>query len=154
MDSVAAERDAVALLERLCRRPSVSAEGGALAETADLVEGLLRDAGFETRQLVVDGGPPAIWGELRGTGVDALVIEPGPTKTEFQSVAGEAVGDDHGEPAENVVRVALDALGKQPSVISGWFNWVRANAVRLVPRSTATIIAKKVIEGQTPVELR
>jgi hypothetical protein len=25
---------------------------------------------------------------------------------------------------------------------------------RLVPRSTAAIIAKKVIEGQTPVELR
>jgi uncharacterized protein len=95
-----------------------------------------------------------LWGELRGTGIDVLVLEPGPTKTEFQAVAGEAVGDDHGEPAENVVRVAFDALGKQPSVISGWFNWVRANAVRIVPRSTAVIIAKKVIEGQTPAELR
>src|ERR1700688_4159984 len=95
-----------------------------------------------------------LWGELRGTGVDALVIEPGPTKTEFQSVAGEAVGGDHGEPAENVVRVALDALGKHPSVISGWFNWVRANAIRIVPRSTAAIIAKKVVEGTTPQELR
>src|SRR5271168_5278519 len=60
-----------------------------------------------------------LWGELRGTGVDAL-----------------------------------DALGKQPSVISGWFNWVRANAIRIVPRSTAAIIAKRVIEGQTPQELR
>ena len=69
-----------------------------------------------------------LWGELRGTGIDVLVIEPGPTATEFQAVAGESVGADHGEPAENVVRVALDALGKQPSVISGWFNWVRANA--------------------------
>jgi short-subunit dehydrogenase len=96
----------------------------------------------------------ALWGELRGTGIDVLVIEPGPTRTEFQSVAGESVGADHGEPPENVVRVALGALGKQPSVISGWFNWVRANATRLVPRSTAAIIAKKVIEGQTPVELR
>jgi short-subunit dehydrogenase len=96
----------------------------------------------------------ALWGELRGTGVDVLVIEPGPTRTEFQSVAGEQVGADHGEPPENVVRVALDALGKHPSVISGWFNWVRANATRLVPRSTAAIIAKKVIEGQTPQELR
>ena len=95
-----------------------------------------------------------LWGELRGTGVDALVIEPGPTQTEFQSVAGESVGPDHGEPVENVVRVALDALGKHPSVISGWFNWVRANALRIVPRSTAAIIAKRVIEGQTPVELR
>ncbi len=95
-----------------------------------------------------------LWGEMRGTGVDALVIEPGPTKTEFQAVAGESVGPDHGEPAENVVRVALDALGKQPSVVSGWFNWVRANATRLVPRSTAVMIAKKVTEGQTPQELR
>jgi uncharacterized protein len=95
-----------------------------------------------------------LWGELRGTGIDALVIEPGPTATEFQAVAGESVGADHGEPAENVVRVALDALGKQPSVISGWFNWVRANAVRVVPRSTAAIIAKRVIEGQTPADLR
>ena len=74
MDLGAAERDAVDLLERLCRRPSVSAEGGALAETADLVEGLLRDAGFETRQLVVDGGPPAIWGELRGTGGRTVLL--------------------------------------------------------------------------------
>jgi acetylornithine deacetylase/succinyl-diaminopimelate desuccinylase-like protein len=62
----AAEREAVALLEALCRLPSVSAEGGALVETAEFVEELLGGAGFETRQLAVDGGPPAVWGELRG----------------------------------------------------------------------------------------
>ena len=95
-----------------------------------------------------------MWGELRGTGIDALVIEPGPTKTEFQAVAGESVGPDHGEPAENVARDGLDALGKQPSFVSGWFNWVRANATRLVPRSTAVMIAKMVTEGQTPQALR
>jgi uncharacterized protein len=94
-----------------------------------------------------------LWGELRGTGVDALVIEPGPTQTEFQAVAGENVSN-HGEPASNVVRVAFDALGKQPSVVSGWFNFVRANAIRLVPRSLTAIIAKKVVEKQTPIELR
>ncbi len=96
----------------------------------------------------------ALWAEFRGTGIDAIVVEPGPTQTEFQAVAGENVGPNHGEPAENIVRVTFDALGKQPSVVSGWFNWVRANATRLAPRSTVAIIAKKVIEGQTPVELR
>ena len=94
-----------------------------------------------------------LWGELRGTGVDALVIEPGPTETEFQAVAGENVSN-HGEPASNVVQTALDALGKQPSVVSGWFNFFRANAIRLVPRSLTAIVAKKVVEKQTPVELR
>src|SRR5258707_11953110 len=83
-----------------------------------------------------------LWGELRGTGVDALVIEPGPTQTEFQAVAGEQVGPDHGEPAANVVQVALDPLGKQPSAISGWFTWLRANAIRLSPRSTTSRIAQ------------
>jgi len=94
-----------------------------------------------------------LWGELRGTGVDALVIEPGPTQTEFQAVAGENVSN-HGEPASNVVLTAFDALGKQPSVVSGWFNFFRANAIRLVPRSLTAIVAKKVVEKQTPVELR
>jgi acetylornithine deacetylase/succinyl-diaminopimelate desuccinylase-like protein len=67
LDLAAAEREAIALLEGLCRLPSVSAEGGALLETAEHVEELLRGAGFETRQLRVDGGPPAVWGELQGT---------------------------------------------------------------------------------------
>jgi uncharacterized protein len=95
-----------------------------------------------------------LWAELRGTGIDAIVLEPGPTATEFQQVAGESVGPNHGEPAENVVRVAFDALGKKPSIISGWFNWARANFVRLAPRSTVAIIAKRVVAGQTPAELR
>jgi len=31
----------------------------------------------------------ALWAELRGTGVDVLVLEPGPTESEFREVAGE-----------------------------------------------------------------
>jgi hypothetical protein len=96
----------------------------------------------------------ALWSELRGSGVDALVIEPGPTATEFQAVAGEVVPPNYGEPASNVVRLALESLGRKPSVISGWFNWARANAIRLAPRSVVLTMARSVIEKQTPVELR
>jgi acetylornithine deacetylase/succinyl-diaminopimelate desuccinylase-like protein len=67
-------RDALELLERLCRQPSVSADGRALEETADLVEGLLRDAGFETQQLRVDGAPPAVFGELGGRSPYTLLL--------------------------------------------------------------------------------
>ena len=31
----------------------------------------------------------SLWGELRGSGIDVLVLQPGPTATEFQEVAGE-----------------------------------------------------------------
>ena len=95
----------------------------------------------------------SLWGELRGSGIDVLVLQPGPTATEFQEVAGEI--PHLGEPAEDVVAVALDALGQQPSVISGWLNYVRANlAMRLLPRSTAALIAGSVMERQTPEALR
>jgi short-subunit dehydrogenase len=94
----------------------------------------------------------ALWAELRGTGVDVLVIEPGPTESEFREVAGELRGE--GEPAANVVALSFEALGRQPSAISGWFNWLRANAIRFVPRSTAALAAERVILEQTPEEMR
>lgn len=65
-DAAAIERETLLLLDRLCRLPSVSAEDDALAETADFVESLLAESGFETRQLRADAGPALVWGELRG----------------------------------------------------------------------------------------
>jgi short-subunit dehydrogenase len=94
----------------------------------------------------------ALWAELTGSGVDVLVLEPGPTESEFRDVAGEI--REVGEPARNVVDLALDRLGEQPSVISGWFNWLRANGIRLLPRSLAALIAERVILAQTPPEMR
>ena len=95
----------------------------------------------------------ALWGELRGTGVDVLVLEPGSTETEFQTTAGEIA--HAGESPAKVVDVALGALGQQPSVVSGVFNWLRANAaVRLLPRSLLALIAKDVMARQTPESMR
>src|SRR5438067_2392211 len=51
-----------------------SAEGGALHETAELVETLLTASGFETKQLTVDGAPPAVYGELPGDGDATLLL--------------------------------------------------------------------------------
>ncbi len=91
--------------------------------------------------------------ELRGRGIDVLVLEPGATATEFQEMAGEIAHP--GESAEAVVRVALDALGRQPSVVSGWFNWARANAAtRLLPRPLLALIARDVVARGTPREMR
>jgi acetylornithine deacetylase/succinyl-diaminopimelate desuccinylase-like protein len=68
------EHDALRLLQVLCRRPSVSAEGRALEETADLVEELLAESGFETRQLPAGDGPPGVYGEQRGRSDYTLLL--------------------------------------------------------------------------------
>ena len=68
------EDDALRLLDQLCRQPSISAEGQALQETADLVGELLAEAGFEVRQLRADDGPPAVYGEQRGQSAYTLLL--------------------------------------------------------------------------------
>ena len=69
------------------------------------------------------------------------------------AVAGEIAHP--GESAEKVVRVALDALGRQPSVVSGVANWLRANtANRFLPRALVAHIARDVVAEQTPEEMR
>jgi acetylornithine deacetylase/succinyl-diaminopimelate desuccinylase-like protein len=68
------EADALRILDLLCRQPSVSAEARDLTETAELVEELLRGAGFETRQLGADGGPPAVYGHHAGRSSYRLLL--------------------------------------------------------------------------------
>src|SRR5262245_48495856 len=94
----------------------------------------------------------ALWGELRGTGIDVLVLEPGSTETEFQATAGEIAHG--GESPAKVVDVALHALGRQPSVVSGGYNWLRSVGTRFLPRSLLTVVAKEVMARQTPDSMR
>lgn len=95
----------------------------------------------------------ALWVELRDSGVDVLALEPGTTETEFQQVAGEIA--HRGQSAQEVVQTAIDALGQQPSVISGWANWIRANlGMRLCSRPLVAHVARQVMLRQAPSEMR
>ena len=95
----------------------------------------------------------ALWAELRGSGVDVLVVEPGSTETEFQRVAGEI--PHAGQPPDEVVAVALARLGRQPSVATRWLHWLRGNAgMRLLPRSLLVLAAQSYTEKQTPSDRR
>jgi len=95
----------------------------------------------------------ALYVEQKSHGIDVLVVEPGPTDTEFHGVAGEL--PHAGESPEAVVETALEALGRQPSVVSGWANWLRANvAQRMVPRSLVVHLANDYTSRQTPEDLR
>jgi short-subunit dehydrogenase len=91
--------------------------------------------------------------ELAEQAIDVLVLEPGPTETEFQAVAGE-VAHTGASPAD-VVAAAFEALGRQPSVVPGWKNWLRAvGATRLFPRPLVAHVARDVVEAQVPGEMR
>jgi hypothetical protein len=89
----------------------------------------------------------ALWGELKGTGVSALALSPGGTKTEFFEVASEGkTADGFGmmQTVEQVVEVAIKALDKKnppPSVVSGGMNYVMATSGRLISRKTLISVA-------------
>jgi hypothetical protein len=94
----------------------------------------------------------ALWAENRGTGVDVLVLSPGPVETEFQAVAGEV--PHPGATPESVVEAAFAALGKKPSVIAGTLNKVRAWGIRLVPRAQTAQLAYGVMRANIPEPMR
>lgn len=95
----------------------------------------------------------ALWAELRQHGVDVLVLEPASTESEFHDVAGEL--PHPAAPAPVVVAQALDALGFTPSVIVGWYPWLRANAgMRLLPRSLLALAGQRYTAKQTPEDRR
>jgi uncharacterized protein len=95
----------------------------------------------------------ALYVEQRRFGIDVLVVEPGSTETEFPAVASEL--PHAGESPEAVVETALEALGRQPSVVSGWYNWLRANlSQRVAPRSLVVYLANEYTRRQTPEDLQ
>lgn len=87
----------------------------------------------------------ALWYELRKHNIDVLALNPGGTKTEFQRIASLDDGPFVSTP-EHVVETALNALGKKPSVIDGFFNKFMAVAGKIVPRKIIVQIAGKTAE--------
>ena len=95
----------------------------------------------------------SLYVELREEGIDVLVLEPGSTETEFHEIAGEI--PHSGQTALEVVEIAISAVGRQPTVIAGWFNWARAMVPpRILPRSLIAYVARDVIKNRTPIENR
>jgi acetylornithine deacetylase/succinyl-diaminopimelate desuccinylase-like protein len=62
------------LIEDYCRLESVSAQARMMQETADWVEALLQDTGFETQQIEVDGAPNYVYGEQKGSSDFTLLL--------------------------------------------------------------------------------
>jgi len=87
----------------------------------------------------------ALDGELRGSGVRALAVCPGPTSTSFFERAGLPKAADPGtlgSTSEEVVRDALRALAAGKSmVVSGWKNKVMAALASKLPKPLVSKMA-------------
>src|SRR5262245_31919547 len=62
------------LITDYCRLESVAAQNRMMKETADWVENLLKETGFETRQLPVEGAPNYVYGTLKGKSDFTLLL--------------------------------------------------------------------------------
>lgn len=62
------------LIAEYCRLKSVAAQNRMMNETAEWVEKLLRETGFETRLLAVDGAPNYVYGTLKGKNDFTLLL--------------------------------------------------------------------------------
>ncbi|HYB98669.1 MAG TPA: SDR family NAD(P)-dependent oxidoreductase [Candidatus Limnocylindrales bacterium] len=104
-----------------------------------------------TKALLQNWGE-AIAAELKGTGVDVLVVSPGDTRTGFQDVAGEM--STRWSSVEDVVGEALAGLGKKTVVVPGLENRLGLLAARLLPRSMVMSMIEKRQRAQTPRDRR
>ncbi|MFT5441252.1 MAG: short-subunit dehydrogenase [Myxococcota bacterium] len=85
-----------------------------------------------------------LWGELEGSGVDVLVVEPGATDTEILAHQGMRAQDMMGlmQPVD-VARVGLSRLGRGPVVVAGRLNRLLVGLLALLPRGFAVRMAGK-----------
>lgn len=97
-----AHRDAfVEDLRKFLRQPSVSAENLGLEECADVLAGLMRDAGFDVAVMPVAGAGPVVFGEVRPPGAGRTLVcyghydvQPPDPLDQWQSGPWEAVVRD------------------------------------------------------------
>jgi hypothetical protein len=88
----------------------------------------------------------ALWAETRDQGVTVLALCPGTTQTDFFEVSGVGgwLKKHRSQTVDQVVKTALKALGrKRQYTVSGWGNYLLAQAVRLASRKLVVLESMK-----------
>jgi hypothetical protein len=121
-------------------RGNLDADAGAVVNVASTAayQAIPHMATYAATKAFVLHFTEALAQELHGSGVRALAVCPGPTRTEFDEVAGVSSLFDKSMPmsAAAVVRSALRALDRGHAIcVPGAHNLVMAQGPRLVPRS-------------------
>ena len=140
----------VGALTDLCRGVApgmIKRKGGAIlnvASTAAFQPGPKMAVYFATKAFVLSLSE-ALHEELKPHGIKVSCLCPGPTRTEFDEVAGfggNGAFDRLAMGAAEVVEIGLDGLDKDKAVvIAGLVNKIGAWSTRFAPRSTVRRIA-------------
>jgi short-subunit dehydrogenase len=142
----------VATLERVlavnCRAPMLLAHafapqliergrGGILITgSIEAYQGLAYSAVYAASKAFARSLGEGLWEELRGHGVDVLVLSPGATDTEMLPNSGLSV-EDMPTPVmtpESVARAGLEQLGRGPDFVPGLVNRLFVSGIGLLPR--------------------
>ncbi|HVU24696.1 MAG TPA: SDR family NAD(P)-dependent oxidoreductase [Opitutus sp.] len=128
--------------------PALRARGGAImniASTAAFQPTPFMATYGATKAFVLNWSV-ALNEELRGSGVRALAVCPGPTATQFFRRAGlkpGSVADVLSMTCEEVVMQSLGALGARKAVVvTGWKNKLGSMAGALAPKAWAARVAR------------
>jgi short-subunit dehydrogenase len=87
-----------------------------------------------------------LWYEMKKHGVDVLTLCPGATATEFANVADTKPLPGAMSTAD-VVKVALEALGRKHFVTAGVKNKLTVFLTRLAPRKAAILVAARIMKS-------
>lgn len=130
--------------------PMLKERGGAIVNIASTVafQPTPYAATYGATKAFVLNWTVALNEELRGSGVRALAVCPGTTRTEFFRRAG--VGDAATAPfamtCEQVVEIALRALGAgRVQVVTGWRNKLMTFAGAKVPKPLAARVSGRIL---------
>lgn len=142
-------------LTKLCLAPMLARRSGRImnvASTAGFQPGPLMSVYYASKAYVISFSE-ALAEELRETGITVTTLCPGPTATNFASVAGlknsRLFRMGGVAPADEVAEFAYEAMmaGKRIA-IPGMKNKIIAQGNRIVPRMLATRLAKFVQENR------
>jgi short-subunit dehydrogenase len=151
LDMIQVNIAALVHLTKLFLRDMVARRSGRImnvASTAGFQPGPLQPVYYASKAFVLSF-TEAIANELRGTGVTATALCPGPTPTEFQKRAN--VGQVRGlrlmmrVNPDVVVRAGYDGMMKgKPVVIPGALNNLIVFLLRLFPRRVVTSMVRRI----------
>jgi short-subunit dehydrogenase len=124
-----------------------------VASTAAFQPGPLMAVYYASKAYVLSFSE-AIRDELNGTGVTVTTLCPGPTRTSFDARAEVArprlLNSRVMEPSEVAAEGYAGMMSVKAVVIPGRVNRLGATGARLMPRSLAANIARRMHEGHEP----